>query len=89
MSARCTWLLGEWPEVLADAAKGREPHEIVGYLGNLAQVFQSYYTRLERVSARLSWERAIRDVYAAGLDILGISAPERMERFAVEAEEEA
>jgi len=107
-------LLGEWPEVLADAAKGREAHKIVSYLTNLAQVFQSYYTRLKkendtilpregerkdgswrsdpavvaRVMARLSWVRAIRDVYAAGLGILGISAPERLDRAVVEAEAE-
>jgi arginyl-tRNA synthetase len=105
-------LLAEWPEELADAARGREPHKIVGYLTNLAQNFQSYYTRLKnendtilpregqrkdgswrndpavvaKVAARLSWVRAIRDVYAAGLDILGITAPERLERAqAIEA----
>ncbi len=35
-----------------------------------------------KVFARLAWVRAIRDVYAAGLDLLGISAPERLERAA-------
>lgn len=101
-------LLTEWPEALADAANGHEPHKIVAYLSNLAQAFQSYYTRLkkendtilpreperkdgswktrdggayaQKVAARLAWVRAIRDVYAAGLDILGISAPDRMAR---------
>ena len=101
-------LLSEWPEVLAEAAKGREPHRIVSYLTSLAQAFQSYYTRLKKdndtilprsaeradgswrtrdggafaskVRARLAWVRAIRDVYAAGLGILGIEAPARLER---------
>lgn len=41
-----------------------------------------------KVSARLSWVRAIRDVYAAGLDLLGISAPERMDRAVVAEETE-
>ena len=35
---------------------------------------------LSKVRARLAWVRAIRDVYAAGLLLLGISAPERMQR---------
>ncbi len=33
-----------------------------------------------KVRARLAWVRAIREVYAAGLDLLGIGAPERLER---------
>ncbi len=33
-----------------------------------------------KVRARLAWVRAIRDVYAEGLALLGISAPDRMER---------
>ena len=38
-----------------------------------------------KVQARLAWVRAIRDVYAAGLALLGISAPERMDRPALSA----
>jgi arginyl-tRNA synthetase len=101
-------LLGEWPTAIAEAAASREPHKIVGYLTNLTQAFQSYYTRLKKendtilprdgerkdgswkndparvakVLARLAWVRAIRDVYAAGLDLLGITALERMDRQA-------
>ncbi len=101
-------LLASWPETLANAAKERAPHTVVGYLTQLAQAFQSYYTRLKKendtilprtperadgswktrdggayaakVHARLWWVRAIRDVYAQGLGLLGVSAPERMER---------
>jgi len=104
-------LLSEWPDTIADAAKGREPHKIVGYLTSLGQAFQSYLTRFKtdpilprkseradgswksdpprvaKVTARLAWVRAIRDVYAGGLDLLGISAPERMERAAAASEE--
>lgn len=103
-------LLAEWPDTIAEAARGREPHTIVSYLTTLTQHFQSYYTRLSKendtilprsgqredgswkndaatvakVTARVAWVRAIRDVYAAGLDLLGISAPERMERAPIE-----
>ncbi len=106
-------LLAEWPDTIAEAARGREAHKIVTYLTTLTQSFQSYYTRLSKendtilprssaradgswrsdpatvakVAARLAWVRAIRDVYAAGLELLGISAPERMDRVAVEETE--
>jgi arginyl-tRNA synthetase len=77
---------------------------VVFFLQELAQAFQSYYTRLrnegdailpqasklssgwesrwdrEKTEARLLWVDAIRTVYAAGLGLLGISAPERMMR---------
>ncbi|GAC1356005.1 MAG: arginine--tRNA ligase [Polyangiales bacterium] len=33
-----------------------------------------------KVRARVAWVRAIRDVYGAGLGLLGIGAPERLER---------
>jgi arginyl-tRNA synthetase len=33
----------------------------------------------EKTAARLAWVRAIRAVYASALDVLGISAPERMD----------
>jgi len=50
-----------------------------------------------KVRARLAWVRAIREVYAEGLALLGISAPDRLERpalpssaaDAVEGEEDA
>jgi arginyl-tRNA synthetase len=95
--------LGEFPALVADAAKGREPHKIVFYIQDLANAFQSYYTRQknaepvlppksvraapgwektwdhDKTRARLAWIEAIRTVYAAGLDLLGVSAPERMD----------
>jgi arginyl-tRNA synthetase len=37
-----------------------------------------------KMRARLSWVRAIRDVYAAGLALVGIGAPERMDRPAAD-----
>lgn len=96
--------LGAFPATLQEAAAERAPHRVLFYLQDLAQAFQSYYTRLknekdpilplasemtegwearwdrEKSEARLLWVEAIRTVYAAGLELLGISAPERMER---------
>lgn len=100
--------LADFSDVLESAAKERAPSTIVSFLTNLAQSFQSYYTRLKKendtilpregerkdgswkqrddgryeskVRARVAWVRAIRDVYGAGLGLLGIEAPERLER---------
>ena len=96
--------LGTFPRVVREAAAERAPHRVVFFLQELAQAFQSYYTRLrnekdailpqasslgegwqerwdrEKTEARLLWVDAIRTVYAAGLGLLGISAPERMVR---------
>jgi len=95
--------LAELPQVVLDAARGREPHRLVFYLQELAREFQSYFTRLkddpilprdsdrqvpgwektwdhEKTAARLAWIEAIRVVYGAALELLGIGAPERMDR---------
>jgi arginyl-tRNA synthetase len=96
--------LGTFPRVVGEAASEHAPHRVVFFLQELAQAFQSYYTRLrnekdpilpqapdldagwesrwdrEKTEARLLWVDAIRTVYAAGLGLLGISAPERMVR---------
>jgi arginyl-tRNA synthetase len=42
-------LLAEFPIQVRDAALAREPHRIILYLTSLAQEFQSYYTRLQKV----------------------------------------
>jgi arginyl-tRNA synthetase len=103
--------LGEFPNVVREAARLREPHRIVFYVQDLAREFQSYYTRLgdsdpilppksaraqagwqagcdlERIRARLAWVEAIRVTYAAALALVGVSAPERMDRPREEREE--
>jgi arginyl-tRNA synthetase len=96
--------LGTFPRVVREAADERAPHRVLFFLQELAQAFQSYYTRLknekdailpqaptmtegwqdrwdrEKTEARLLWVESIRTVYAAGLGLLGISAPDRMVR---------
>jgi arginyl-tRNA synthetase len=103
--------VAELPEVVAEAARLREPHRIVFWVQELAREFQSYYTRLKaeddpilppealrakagweatwnlpKTQARLAWVEAVQFAYAAALDLVGVSAPERMERPPEEAE---
>ena len=97
-------LLGEFPSMVLEASKLREPHRVVFYVQELARQFQSYYTRfgdtdpilppksargdgawrsswdLERTRARLAWVEAIRITYVAALALIGVSAPDRMQR---------
>ncbi|HEY2824572.1 MAG TPA: arginine--tRNA ligase [Gemmatimonadales bacterium] len=77
--------LGEYPGILARAGEVLEPHRIVTYLEDLARLVNGWYHRhrvigvgeeLER--ARLALARAAQIVLAGGLNLLGVSAPERM-----------
>ncbi|MGW0431178.1 arginine--tRNA ligase [Micromonospora sp. NPDC003197] len=81
--------IGEFPTVVATAAELREPHRIARYLEELAGTYHRFYdacrvlphgdepaTDLTR--ARLWLVEAARTVLANGLDLLGVSAPERM-----------
>ena len=46
-SSRIVHSLAEFPDVVVEAASGREPHRIVFYVQELAREFQSYFTRLK------------------------------------------
>ncbi len=75
----------EFPEVVLGAALAREPHRLPTYLQDLAGVFHNFY-HLHRVvtddagltQARLDLCDAARIVFANGLNLLGVSAPEKM-----------
>ena len=77
--------LGEFPEMLADAAHDFAPHAVAFYLRQLAGEFHSYYNA-ERIlvgdeglkRARLALTLAVRQVLQNGLALLGVSAPEKM-----------
>ncbi len=77
--------LGEFPELLATAARELAPHSVAFYLRELAAQFHSYYNA-ERIlvedeallSARLALCAAVRQTFANGLSLLGVSAPEKM-----------
>jgi len=81
--------LGEFPRVIASAAELREPHRVARYLEELAGVYHRFYdacrvlpqgdeTATDLTRARLWLCTATRIVLANGLDLLGVSAPERM-----------
>ncbi len=81
--------LAEFPRVVATAAELREPHRVARYLEDTASAFHKFYDscrvlprgdeEVEPVhKARLTLVGATRTVLANGLDLLGVSAPERM-----------
>jgi len=81
--------LATFPEVVRGAALAREPHRIPTYLMETAAEFHRFYHVCRVVSEdrattrwRLSLCEATRQVLANGLALMGVSAPERMERTA-------
>jgi arginyl-tRNA synthetase len=77
--------LARFPEIVARAAREREPHRITVYLEELAGVIHGWYHRTRTVGeappverSRLLLARAARTVVANGLTLLGLSAPDRM-----------
>ena len=69
----------------ANCARSFELHQIPYYLHELVSLFHSYYNRHRVLSddpdltlARLFLASAIREVIRRALEILGVSAPEKM-----------
>ncbi|MES2990094.1 MAG: arginine--tRNA ligase [Pseudomonadota bacterium] len=79
--------LAEFPAMLANAAAGLAPHDLTFYLRDVAGAFHSYYAA-ERVlvddaalaRARIALLVATRQVIRNALAVLGVDAPERMDR---------
>ncbi|MCD6042874.1 MAG: argS [Burkholderiales bacterium] len=77
--------IGEFPELVAEAARELAPHSVTFYLRSLAAEFHSYYNA-ERIlvddealrKARLALCAAVRQTLANGLSLIGVSAPEKM-----------
>ena len=75
--------LAEFPDVVRRAAAAYEPHRITGYLEGLARIAHAWYHKYRVLgepeeTARLVLARAVQQVLANGLTLLGIRAPERM-----------
>jgi arginyl-tRNA synthetase len=81
--------LAEMPRIVASAADLREVHRVARYLEEVAAGFHKFYDECrvlprgdeeanELHRARLVLIEATRVVIANGLDLLGVSAPERM-----------
>ncbi len=79
--------LVRFPKVLLKAAQAREPHRLTVYLRSVAEAFSRFYHECRIIKepspiagARMALAIATRTVLANGLSVLGISAPERMDR---------
>jgi arginyl-tRNA synthetase len=81
--------LAEFPRVVAAAAQLREPHRVARYLEDTASAFHKFYEACRVMPqgdeepsdlhrARLLLVAATKTVFANGLGLLGVSAPERM-----------
>jgi arginyl-tRNA synthetase len=83
--------IASFPDLLAGAALAYEPHRVAFWLQETIAAFHSYYTLgkktgervigpdARKTAARLFLCRALKQVLANGLAVLGVSAPERME----------
>ena len=74
-----------FPDVVAGAARAREPHRVAYYLTELAGVFHPYYKAHRVITddraqshARLGLCAAVGQVVRNGLALLGVSAPDSM-----------
>jgi arginyl-tRNA synthetase len=81
--------LAEFPKIVAGAAEMREPHRVARYLEELAGVYHRFYSDCRVLplgdeaisalhSARANLCAATNQVIKNGLDLLGVSAPEKM-----------
>ncbi len=77
--------LARYPEVIEAAALNAEPHQLTGYLRELANELHTYYNAHQFLvedpalrDARIKLILAVRQVLANGLGLVGVSAPESM-----------
>ncbi|MDW8051174.1 MAG: arginine--tRNA ligase [Armatimonadota bacterium] len=84
--------LADLPDEIALAARHNAPHRLTTYALDVARAFHSFYTECRVLGAepalqdaRLLLVRATRLTLARTLGLLGVSAPERMERAEAEA----
>lgn len=78
-------LAAKYPEELGDAAASLEPHRMPTFLLRLAQAYHRFYTDHRILTedhaasnAYLNLSDAVRKVLKNGLELLGVSAPEKM-----------
>lgn len=78
--------INEFRNVIIDSAINRTPHKITNYIQRLAQLFHSFYNEcyvidennLELSGQRLALVEATRITMANALNLIGVSAPEKM-----------
>ena len=74
-----------YPDIVQFCARKLEPHHQVIYLQDLAKNFHSYYNKFRVLSddialsqARLKLVKGIKKIISNGLNLLGVSVPEKM-----------
>jgi len=84
--------LGELPEVVTTAAEALAPHRLTRYAEEAAAAFHRFYTECRVITdddrltqARLWLVTATKFVIAGTLRLIGVSAPESMERIGGDA----
>ncbi|PFG15233.1 arginine--tRNA ligase [Bacillus sp. es.036] len=78
--------LGELPEAIAEAAEKRMTHRITNYAFELAQALHSFYNAervldsedLAKSAARFKLMQAVRQTIQNTLEMIGVTAPEKM-----------
>jgi len=78
--------IGDFPQVISDAARIRSPHRVATYIQELAATFHSFYNaekvldpdNRELSEARLALITITRTTIANALKLIGVSAPEKM-----------
>ena len=78
--------VGDFPQVIADAAKQRAPHRVTTYIHELASQFHSFYnankvldtSNEEMTRARLALITGVKTTLANALKTVGVAAPEKM-----------
>lgn len=78
--------MGEFPQVIVDAAEKHAPQKITQYVFDLASLLHSFYNaekvldteKLELTNARIALMKAVRTTIANGLKLIGVNAPEKM-----------
>ncbi|HLR81237.1 MAG TPA: arginine--tRNA ligase [Bacillota bacterium] len=78
--------LGEFPQVVADAAVNRTPHRLTQYVFAVASALHRFYNAekvlnaddLEQTKARIALMQAVQITIVNALQLIGVSAPESM-----------
>ena len=86
--------IATFPETVVQAARARAPHRLTTYAQELARAFHGFYTQChvrtddaQLRAARLALATAARQTLANALALLGVSAPERMDRHPEDLQE--
>jgi arginyl-tRNA synthetase len=74
--------------VIVSAANSREPHRLAQYADEIAELYNHFYTKCKRIleqeegrrEAQLQLSSITKHVIGVILDLMGIEAPESMEK---------